>query len=179
MLATDLIRHGKGHKESQSESPSSSPTSSHHHSTSPKRTHHHEQQSQPQHDKSHRERDKERDHHQTQSTTTAASNKQQDMSPAPAAEEPKAAKEKMPLYKGLENFKLVEKMGDGAFSNVYKAIDLTTSKKVAGMSDSGSFMSFTSSSRIPSVKVVRKYELNATQVSLLPIYPFPPFPLDV
>ncbi|KZP24514.1 Pkinase-domain-containing protein [Athelia psychrophila] len=35
-------------------------------------------------------------------------------------------------------------MGDGAFSNVYKAIDLTTKKKVA-------------------VKVVRKFELNASQ----------------
>jgi serine/threonine protein kinase len=50
----------------------------------------------------------------------------------------------MPIYKGLERFRLVEKMGDGAFSNVYKAIDLDTKQKVA-------------------VKVVRKYELNATQ----------------
>jgi len=53
-------------------------------------------------------------------------------------------KEQMPNYKGLENFKIVEKMGDGAFSNVYHAIDLTTNKKVA-------------------VKVVRKFELNASQ----------------
>lgn len=53
-------------------------------------------------------------------------------------------KVKMPTYKGLENFKLLEKMGDGAFSNVYKAIDLTTNEKVA-------------------VKVVRKFELNASQ----------------
>ncbi|KAJ6509970.1 kinase-like domain-containing protein [Mycena vitilis] len=53
-------------------------------------------------------------------------------------------KEQMPSYKGLENFKIVEKMGDGAFSNVYHAIDLTTNKKVA-------------------VKVVRKFELNASQ----------------
>ncbi|KAI6130512.1 kinase-like domain-containing protein [Pisolithus croceorrhizus] len=48
-------------------------------------------------------------------------------------------KVKMPTYKGLENFKF------GAFSNVYKAIDLTTNEKVA-------------------VKVVRKFELNASQV---------------
>ncbi|KAJ7667839.1 kinase-like domain-containing protein [Mycena polygramma] len=53
-------------------------------------------------------------------------------------------KEQMPSYKGLENFKIVEKMGDGAFSNVYHALDLTTNKKVA-------------------VKVVRKFELNASQ----------------
>jgi serine/threonine protein kinase len=58
--------------------------------------------------------------------------------------EEREASTKMPTYVGLENFKLVDKMGDGAFSNVYKAIDLTTGKKVA-------------------VKVVRKYELNASQ----------------
>ncbi|EIW82195.1 Pkinase-domain-containing protein [Coniophora puteana RWD-64-598 SS2] len=55
-----------------------------------------------------------------------------------------AQRPKMPTYKGLENFKLLEKMGDGAFSNVYKAKDLTTGKKVA-------------------VKVVRKFELNSQQ----------------
>jgi serine/threonine protein kinase len=58
--------------------------------------------------------------------------------------EEREAKAKMPHYRGLENFKLIEKMGDGAFSNVYKALDLTVGKKVA-------------------VKVVRKYELNASQ----------------
>ncbi|KAG9014943.1 hypothetical protein FRB94_007015 [Tulasnella sp. JGI-2019a] len=58
--------------------------------------------------------------------------------------EEREAKGKMPVYKGLERFKIVEKMGDGAFSNVYKAIDLDSGKKVA-------------------VKVVRKYELNASQ----------------
>jgi serine/threonine protein kinase len=36
------------------------------------------------------------------------------------------------LFQGLEGFKLVEKMGDGAFSNVYKAIDRTSGQKVAG-----------------------------------------------
>ncbi|KAF5387803.1 hypothetical protein D9615_000239 [Tricholomella constricta] len=54
------------------------------------------------------------------------------------------ARSKMPNYNGLENFELLDKMGDGAFSNVYKGIDLRTSAKVA-------------------VKVVRKYELNASQ----------------
>ncbi|KAJ7283833.1 kinase-like domain-containing protein [Mycena rebaudengoi] len=53
-------------------------------------------------------------------------------------------KAQMPSYKGLENFQIVEKMGDGAFSNVYHAKDLTSEKKVA-------------------IKVVRKFELNASQ----------------
>ena len=39
-------------------------------------------------------------------------------------------------------------MGDGAFSNVYKAIERKTGRKVA-------------------VKVVRKYELNSSQVRLV------------
>ncbi|KAA1466271.1 Pkinase-domain-containing protein [Dentipellis sp. KUC8613] len=60
-------------------------------------------------------------------------------------QEEREAKSKMPTYKGLERFKLIDKMGDGAFSNVYKAIDLTNGQKVA-------------------VKVVRKYELTASQV---------------
>ncbi|KAG8885902.1 hypothetical protein FRB97_009064 [Tulasnella sp. 331] len=47
-------------------------------------------------------------------------------------QEEREAKGKMPVYKGLERFKLIEKMGDGAFSNVYKAIDLDSGKKVAG-----------------------------------------------
>ncbi|KZT12688.1 Pkinase-domain-containing protein [Laetiporus sulphureus 93-53] len=59
-------------------------------------------------------------------------------------QEEREAKGKMPIYKGLENYKLLDKMGDGAFSNVYKAIDIRTGQKVA-------------------VKVVRKYELSASQ----------------
>ncbi|EMD41022.1 hypothetical protein CERSUDRAFT_111598 [Gelatoporia subvermispora B] len=59
-------------------------------------------------------------------------------------QEEREAKGKMPTYVGLEDYKLIDKMGDGAFSNVYKAIDLSTGQKVA-------------------VKVVRKYELSASQ----------------
>ncbi|OJT13392.1 Serine/threonine-protein kinase srk1 [Trametes pubescens] len=59
-------------------------------------------------------------------------------------QEEREAKGKMPVYQGLENYRLVEKMGDGAFSNVYKAIDLRSGQKIA-------------------VKVVRKYELSASQ----------------
>lgn len=66
-------------------------------------------------------------------------------------QEENEAKKQMPAHKGLENFKLIEKMGEyvlisdicirhcvsdyppsGAFSNVYKAIDLKTGQKVAG-----------------------------------------------
>ena len=54
---------------------------------------------------------------------------------------------KFPRYPGLERFQLVEKMGDGAFSNVYRAKDL-----------SGEFKEV-------AIKVVRKYEMNANQVS--------------
>lgn len=52
---------------------------------------------------------------------------------------------KMPRYPGLERFVLVEKMGDGAFSNVYKARDTQTGDEVA-------------------IKVVRKFEMNSNQV---------------
>ncbi|ETI27103.1 hypothetical protein G647_09785 [Cladophialophora carrionii CBS 160.54] len=51
---------------------------------------------------------------------------------------------KMPRYPGLERFILVEKMGDGAFSNVYKARDTQTGDEVA-------------------IKVVRKFEMNSNQ----------------
>ncbi|KAF9430043.1 hypothetical protein BGZ94_008569 [Podila epigama] len=58
--------------------------------------------------------------------------------------EEKQAKSKMPSYPGLERYRLLEKMGDGAFSNVYKAFD-------------------TKMDRLVAVKVVRKFELNSQQ----------------
>ncbi len=58
------------------------------------------------------------------------------------------AKGKLPRYPGLERYKLIEKMGDGAFSNVYKAVDIQgNAGEVA-------------------IKVVRKFEMNSSQVSL-------------
>ncbi|KAG9317615.1 kinase-like domain-containing protein [Chiua virens] len=75
--------------------------------------------------------------HPPADTTTKAEMKEEMVD----AHHPKSS---LPTYKGLENFRLVAQMGDGAFSNVYKAIDLTTGEKVA-------------------VKVVRKHELNASQ----------------
>lgn len=53
---------------------------------------------------------------------------------------------KLPHYKGLERYELVEKMGDGAFSIVYKAIDLQTNDYVA-------------------IKVIHKQDLSSSQVS--------------
>ncbi|KAJ5500143.1 Calcium/calmodulin-dependent/calcium-dependent protein kinase [Penicillium expansum] len=52
---------------------------------------------------------------------------------------------KMPKYPGLERWILVEKMGDGAFSNVYRAKDSTTEYGEVA------------------IKVVRKFEMNSNQ----------------
>ncbi len=52
---------------------------------------------------------------------------------------------KLPKYPGLERYILVEKMGDGAFSNVYRAKDTQQPGEVA-------------------IKVVRKFEMNSNQV---------------
>ena len=61
-------------------------------------------------------------------------------------EEERLQRGKMPKYPGLERWILMEKMGDGAFSNVYRAKDSTgQSGEVA-------------------IKVVRKFEMNANQV---------------
>ncbi|KAJ5232176.1 Serine/threonine-protein kinase srk1 [Penicillium chermesinum] len=63
---------------------------------------------------------------------------------------------KMPQYPGLERWILVEKMGDGAFSNVYRAKDSTTEYGEVA------------------IKVVRKFEMNSNQVGwpagLFPFY---------
>lgn len=61
--------------------------------------------------------------------------------------EERESKGKMPRYPGLERWSLVEKMGDGAFSNVYRARDTQGQwGEVA-------------------IKVVRKFEMNSNQVS--------------
>lgn len=62
--------------------------------------------------------------------------------------EERAAKGKMPKYPGLERWSLQEKMGDGAFSNVYRAKDTQGQYGECA------------------IKVVRKFEMNAGQVSL-------------
>lgn len=59
--------------------------------------------------------------------------------------EEREAKGKLPKYPGLERWSLVEKMGDGAFSNVYKARD-----------NNGQYGEV-------AIKVVRKFEMNSSQ----------------
>lgn len=60
--------------------------------------------------------------------------------------EERESKGKLPKYPGLDRWQLMEKMGDGAFSNVYRAKDLHhVYDQVA-------------------IKVVRKFEMNSTQV---------------
>lgn len=61
--------------------------------------------------------------------------------------EENASRSKFPRYAGLERWELLEKMGDGAFSNVYRARDLEGDAGEVG------------------IKVVRKYEMNSMQVS--------------
>jgi len=64
------------------------------------------------------------------------------------------AEGRLPNYPGLDRWQLVEKMGDGAFSNVYRARDKEgTAGEVA-------------------IKVVRKFEMNSSQVSVWGVFPF-------
>ncbi|CAK1357720.1 unnamed protein product [Cercospora beticola] len=66
--------------------------------------------------------------------------------------EERESKGKMPRYPGLDRWQLLEKMGDGAFSNVYRARDTqNVYDQVA-------------------IKVVRKFEMNSTQGVLHPDY---------
>ena len=77
---------------------------------------------------------------------------------------------KLPKYPGLERWQLLEKMGDGAFSNVYRA------KEASGKGPE------------VAIKVVRKFEMNSTQVSridllvrrafILPIVMHPMYPMS-
>ncbi|CUS13397.1 unnamed protein product [Tuber aestivum] len=59
--------------------------------------------------------------------------------------EERESRERLPRYPGLERWALKEKMGDGAFSNVYRARD--TREEYGEVA----------------IKVVRKYELNTSQ----------------
>ena len=62
--------------------------------------------------------------------------------------EERESKGKLPKYPGLERYTLQEKMGDGAFSNVYRAKDNT-----------GQYPEV-------AIKVVRKFEMNSSQVRI-------------
>lgn len=59
--------------------------------------------------------------------------------------EERESKGKLPRYPGLERYQLVEKMGDGAFSNVYRAKDTHHQHNEVA------------------IKVVRKFEMNSQQ----------------
>ncbi|KAM0706563.1 hypothetical protein Q7P35_005890 [Cladosporium inversicolor] len=59
--------------------------------------------------------------------------------------EERESKGKLPRYPGLDRYTLIEKMGDGAFSNVYRAKD-----------NDGQYPEV-------AIKVVRKFEMNSTQ----------------
>jgi hypothetical protein len=92
--------------------------------------------------------------HKQQAAAAAGSNNR-DIDPTVleriVAEE-REAKGKLPKYPGLERWTLLEKMGDGAFSNVYRARD-TTGQHEGEVA----------------IKVVRKFEMNSTQVSKPPL----------
>ena len=71
--------------------------------------------------------------------------------------EERESKGKLPRYPGLERWALQEKMGDGAFSNVYRARD--TQGQYGEVA----------------IKVVRKFEMNSTQVCITLAEPTHPF----
>ncbi|KAF3387171.1 Serine/threonine-protein kinase srk1 [Penicillium rolfsii] len=60
-------------------------------------------------------------------------------------QEERRSRSRMPQYPGLDRWILVEKMGDGAFSNVYRAKDSTGERGEVA------------------IKVVRKFEMNSNQ----------------
>ncbi|KAI9838824.1 MAG: hypothetical protein M1819_004030 [Sarea resinae] len=89
------------------------------------------------------------DHHKAQAAHAGGANDRKKDYDATVLEkivaEERESSGKFPKYPGLERWILVEKMGDGAFSNVYRAKDSTgESPEVA-------------------IKVVRKFEMNSSQ----------------
>lgn len=86
------------------------------------------------------------DHHKHQAQKKAAALDSQVLERIVAEE--REARGKLPTYPGLERWALLEKMGDGAFSNVYRAKD--TNGQYGEVA----------------IKVVRKFEMNSSQVSI-------------
>lgn len=86
---------------------------------------------------------------QNASSSRSKSKKGTDPHVAKIVQEENESRSKFPKYPGLERWQLLEKMGDGAFSNVYRAADREgNAGEVA-------------------IKVVRKFEMNNMQVSVL------------
>ncbi|KAF2454682.1 kinase-like domain-containing protein [Lineolata rhizophorae] len=88
------------------------------------------------------------DHRKARAHEAAQKDRKKDIDPSVleriVAEE-RESKGKMPRYPGLDRWILIEKMGDGAFSNVYRARDSTGQYGEAA------------------IKVVRKFEMNSSQ----------------
>ncbi|KAI1758673.1 kinase-like domain-containing protein [Hypoxylon sp. FL1150] len=82
--------------------------------------------------------------HQRVSSSKSRS-KAEDAHVAKLVQEENESRNKFPKYPGLERYELIEKMGDGAFSNVYRAKDLN-----GGAGE-------------VAIKVVRKFEMNNIQ----------------
>jgi hypothetical protein len=88
-------------------------------------------------------------HAEADQTVKSKSKRVPDDNIAKLVAEENASRSKFPRYPGLERWELIEKMGDGAFSNVYRARDLEgNAGEVA-------------------IKVVRKYEMNNLQVRVV------------
>ncbi|KAI1100314.1 CAMK/CAMK1 protein kinase [Jackrogersella minutella] len=79
------------------------------------------------------------------SPSSRSRSRAEDAHAAKIVQEENENRNKFPKYPGLERWELLEKMGDGAFSNVYRARDL---KSNAGE---------------VAIKVVRKFEMNNMQ----------------
>lgn len=131
-----LIRHGKAHQGQRQDKPDADLAPPEHHQP-------HQQQRQhrvaPQKERDHPDQYKPHREPKEQKKTADYAHEAEMI-----VQEERQAKNNVPQYKGLERYRILEKMGDGAFSNVYKAQDLTTGQKVA-------------------IKVVRKFELNSQQ----------------
>ncbi|KAI8950575.1 CAMK/CAMK1 protein kinase [Xylaria longipes] len=82
---------------------------------------------------------------QNASSRSRSNKKSPDPHLAKIIQEENEGRSKFPRYPGLERWELVEKMGDGAFSNVYRARDR--------QGDAGEV----------AIKVVRKFEMNNMQ----------------
>jgi serine/threonine protein kinase len=82
---------------------------------------------------------------QNASSSRSRSKKGTDPHVAKIVQEENESRSKFPKYPGLERWKLLEKMGDGAFSNVYRAADR---EMITGE---------------VAIKVVRKFEMNNMQ----------------
>jgi hypothetical protein len=85
-------------------------------------------------------------HHDAHPSETSKAKREYEEAIARIVADEKESSNKLPRYPGLEDWHIVTKMGDGAFSNVYKAQHKSTGEMVA-------------------IKVVRKHEMNSSQVS--------------